>query len=75
MIVVCWFFIYFIFLAIIYTFNVGALKESIDKAKVKNISIKRHNIIYRLIEDLKQEIEKKIPPVDVEEVLGRLSWF
>lgn len=43
------------------------LKEEADK---KNISIRPYNVIYKLIDDVKKEINTKLPPLDTEEVIG-----
>uniref|UniRef100_A0A1B6EDF4 Translation initiation factor IF-2, mitochondrial n=2 Tax=Clastoptera arizonana TaxID=38151 RepID=A0A1B6EDF4_9HEMI len=61
------------FNAIIYSFNVGALKEAIDAAKDKKITIKRHNVIYKLVGDLKDEIEKLLPFQELEEIIGEAN--
>lgn len=54
------------FNAIIYAFSVKSPKVSLPK----NVKINEVNIIYRLVDDLKQEINKKIPPLNVEEKIG-----
>lgn len=54
------------FNAIIYAFSVKSPKTSLPK----NMKIKELNIIYRLVDDLKNEINKKIPPLSVEENIG-----
>lgn len=53
------------FNAIIYCFSIGSAKT-----KMNNVIIKNFEIIYRLIEDLKEEINKRIPEVEVEDILG-----
>lgn len=62
------------FNAIIYAFSVNS-----PKSYPKNIKLKEVNIIYRLVDDLKLEINKKLPPTDVEEFVGELiqmtTWF
>ncbi|XP_061396380.1 translation initiation factor IF-2, mitochondrial [Musca vetustissima] len=56
------------FNAIIYAFAVD------PPAKVSSdVSIRLCNIIYRLIDDLKEEISSKLPPVEVEEILGEAN--
>lgn len=53
------------FNAIIYAFSVNVpVKAS------QSVSIRPCNIIYRLIDDLKEEISGKLQPVEVEEVIG-----
>lgn len=39
-------------------------------SKQYNVSIKQHNIIYKLIDDIKEEMNNCLPPVEVEDVQG-----
>lgn len=49
--------------------------ESIKRlAAKKGIKIKLHNVIYKLIEDLKEELNSKLPPAVVENTIGELSF-
>lgn len=57
-------------LAIIYAFNVGSLKDAEESAKQSGITIKQHNIIYKLVDDIKEEMNNCLPPVEVEDVQG-----
>lgn len=57
------------FNALIYAFSVSAPKSSLPK----NVKINEVNIIYRLVESLKEEINAKIPMIDVEEVVGEFK--
>lgn len=43
------------------------LQEEADK---KEISIRSYNVIYKLVDDVKMEINNQLPPVDAEEVIG-----
>lgn len=54
-----------IFNSIIYAFNIRTPTK-----KPTGISIREFNVIYRLFEDVKEEINKKLPEVEVEEVIG-----
>lgn len=59
-----------VFNAVIYAFNVDvvpSLKNNMDSIKVP---IKYHNVIYKLIDDIKEEINQRLPSLEIEEVLG-----
>ena len=42
-------------------------------AAKKGVKIKLHNIIYKLIEDLKDELSSRLPPSVVENTIGEFS--
>lgn len=57
--------------SIIYSFNIGPLNNEVIKlAKDLNVRLKRFNVIYHLVDDLKNEISEKLPLIDEEVVLG-----
>ncbi|XP_032845225.2 translation initiation factor IF-2, mitochondrial isoform X2 [Tyto alba] len=61
------------FNGVIFGFNVKA-NESIKKlAAKKGIKIKLQNIIYKLIDDLKDELNSRLPPSVVENTIGEAS--
>ncbi|NXD02287.1 IF2M factor, partial [Certhia familiaris] len=61
------------FNGVILGFSVKA-SESIKKlADKKGIKIKLHNVIYKLIEDLKDELNSRMPPTVVETTIGEAS--
>ncbi|NXO25392.1 IF2M factor, partial [Cisticola juncidis] len=61
------------FNGVIFGFSVKA-NESIKKlADKKGIKIKLHNIIYKLIDDLKDELNSRLPPAVVETTIGEAS--
>ncbi|TRZ13837.1 hypothetical protein HGM15179_013272 [Zosterops borbonicus] len=61
------------FNGVIFGFSVKA-NESIKKlADKKGIKIKLHNIIYKFIEDLKDELNSRLPPAVVETTIGEAS--
>ncbi|NWR17525.1 IF2M factor, partial [Emberiza fucata] len=61
------------FNGVIFGFSVKA-NESIKKlADKKGVKIKLHNIIYKLIEDLKDELNSRLPPTLVETTVGEAS--
>lgn len=58
-----------LFNAIIYAFSVKVLPKNIPK----NVKVNPVNIIYRLVDDLKEEINKKLPQLPEEEILGEAN--
>lgn len=56
--------------AIVYAFNIGTLKDAEEDAKQNNVTIKKHNVIYTLIDDIKEEMDNCLPPVEVEDIQG-----
>nr|XP_021202298.2 translation initiation factor IF-2, mitochondrial isoform X3 [Bombyx mori] len=61
------------FNAIIYAFNVECPPAVAADAKDLNISVRKHNVIYRLVDDVKQEITARIPVTQTEEVIGEAN--
>uniref|UniRef100_A0AAY4AUU3 Translation initiation factor IF-2, mitochondrial n=1 Tax=Denticeps clupeoides TaxID=299321 RepID=A0AAY4AUU3_9TELE len=57
----------------IYGFNVGANKSIQQMAAKKGIPLKLHKVIYKLIDDLKEEVNSKLPPAVEENVVGEAS--
>jgi len=55
---------------VVYAFNVGTLKDAEENAKQNNIVIKQHNVIYKLIDDIKEDINNCLPPVEIEDIQG-----
>lgn len=62
-----------VFKAVIYAFNVECPPPLAVEAKKKDIPIKKHNIIYRLVEDVKDEISTRIPTRQEEEIIGEAN--
>lgn len=56
------------FKAIIYAFTVNP-----PKIPVKGVTVREFNVIYRLVDDLKAEINGKLPDVEVDEILGEAN--
>lgn len=59
-------------LAVIYAFNVTVSPAIAQLAKSNKVEIKKQNIIYKLIDDLKEVISSKLPPKQVEEIIGMI---
>nr|XP_029538198.1 translation initiation factor IF-2, mitochondrial isoform X2 [Oncorhynchus nerka] len=57
----------------IYGFNVGVNKSIQQMATKKGIMLKMHKVIYKLIDDLKDELSSKLPPSVKENVIGEAS--
>ncbi|XP_035449865.2 translation initiation factor IF-2, mitochondrial isoform X3 [Spodoptera frugiperda] len=62
-----------VFKAVIYAFNVDCPPALSVEAKKKKIPIKLHNIIYRLVDDVKEEISARIPKRLEEEFVGEAN--
>ncbi|XP_060105347.1 translation initiation factor IF-2, mitochondrial [Heteronotia binoei] len=61
------------FQGIVYGFNVNASKPIQQLAAKKDIKIKIHNIIYRLIEDLQEELSCTLPRAVEEHIIGEAA--
>lgn len=61
------------FNAIIYSFHVETPSKIGALAKQNGVSIRYFNVIYKLIDNLKEEISSKLPPTQVEEILGEAN--
>lgn len=57
---------------IVYGFNVEVPSRVAQLAKSRGVVVKSHNVIYKLIDDLRQRLTERLPPLQVEEVVG---WF
>ncbi|XP_036396540.1 translation initiation factor IF-2, mitochondrial isoform X2 [Megalops cyprinoides] len=57
----------------IYGFNVAASKSVQQTAAKTGIPLKLHRVIYKLIDDLKDELSSKLPPTLEENVIGEAS--
>ncbi|CAG0923027.1 unnamed protein product, partial [Notodromas monacha] len=55
---------------LVYSFNVPVPPDVATKAKNSAVPIKKYNIIYRLIDDLKAEINSRLPPAKMPEIVG-----
>ncbi|XP_071054403.1 translation initiation factor IF-2, mitochondrial [Onthophagus taurus] len=58
------------FNAVIYTFNVTNPENIINDANNSKLSIQQHNVIYKLIDDVKEQINSRLPMKEVEEIVG-----
>ncbi|TPX38708.1 hypothetical protein SeMB42_g06587 [Synchytrium endobioticum] len=54
----------------IITFNVPVTSQINAKAKLSNVPLHSHNIIYRLLDDLKEKLSELLPPVITRDVVG-----
>lgn len=70
-----YFYIFLKISAIIYTFNVNSPRKIEDVAKKFRVPIHSYKVIYKLIDDIKNEICKKLPPDHVEEKIGKNSFI
>ena len=61
------------FKAIIYAFNT-TIPASLQKAAdATQVPVRPYNVIYHLIDDVKQEINLRLPPATLEDVVGRAT--
>lgn len=56
--------------AIIYAFNVDTFKDAKVAAEKNNVTIKNINVIYKVIDDLKEELSKRLPVEKGENIIG-----
>ncbi|EPQ19169.1 Translation initiation factor IF-2, mitochondrial [Myotis brandtii] len=61
------------FHGVIYGFNVNAGKVIQESAAKKGVKIKLHKIIYRLVEDLQEELSSRLPCTVEEHTVGEAS--
>ncbi|XP_043254682.1 translation initiation factor IF-2, mitochondrial isoform X1 [Colletes gigas] len=61
------------FNAIIYHFNVNIPSKLEKEAKEKGISVRKYNVIYKLFDDIKNEINSNLGEIHVEEKIGEAS--
>ncbi|KFD57357.1 hypothetical protein M513_01868 [Trichuris suis] len=59
-----------LFNAIVYCFNVSVDVKAQERADKNNVEIRHHNVIYKLVEDFKQELSSRLPLVQEELVVG-----
>lgn len=57
----------------IYGFNVGANKSIQQLAARRGVPLRLHSIIYKLIDELKDELSSKLPPVVTENAIGEAT--
>lgn len=56
--------------SIIYCFNIAVDKKIASQAKELDVQLKTFKVVYHLVDDLKKEINKRLPLKDVETILG-----
>ncbi|KAJ8976862.1 hypothetical protein NQ317_014257 [Molorchus minor] len=61
------------FNGIIYAFNVDVPPNLNEVLKNSKVEVRHHNVIYKLIDDVREEINNKLPAKEVEEVLGEAT--
>ncbi|OWF46031.1 translation initiation factor IF-2, mitochondrial-like [Mizuhopecten yessoensis] len=57
----------------IYAFNVKVPSDISKLAKAKGITIREHNVIYKMIDDIKDTMVSRIPQEEVEDVIGEAN--
>ncbi|KAK9701165.1 Elongation factor Tu GTP binding domain [Popillia japonica] len=61
------------FKSIIYAFNVKCPERFEALAAENDVTIKHHNVIYKLVDDIKREINARLPTMEVEEIIGEAA--
>ncbi|XP_046402143.1 translation initiation factor IF-2, mitochondrial [Ischnura elegans] len=59
--------------AYIYGFNITMPEKVAKVARKSQVKVRMHNVIYRLVDDIKSEIKERLPPKEVEDVLGEAN--
>lgn len=54
----------------VYGFNVSVSRSVQQMALKKGVPLKLHSVIYKLIDELKEELSQKLPPLTSENILG-----
>lgn len=54
----------------VFAFNSGINKACKTLAETKGVSIHEHNIIYKMIDDVKDLLQQRLPPLQREEIIG-----
>ncbi|XP_037620161.1 translation initiation factor IF-2, mitochondrial isoform X2 [Sebastes umbrosus] len=57
----------------IYGFNVAASKSIQQLAAKRDVPLRLHNIIYKLVDELKDELSSKLPPLISENIIGEAT--
>ena len=55
----------------VYAFNIPVNREIKTEANSKSVPIIECNVIYKLIDTLKEELSKKMPPRETEDIIGK----
>ncbi|KAK3599626.1 hypothetical protein CHS0354_029082 [Potamilus streckersoni] len=58
------------FNGIVYGFNVEVPSKIAEMAKNMNVPIQLHKVIYKLFDDMKENLSKKLPILEVQEIVG-----
>ena len=55
---------------VVYGFNVSVPEHVSAVAKSSKVQVLLHNVIYKLIANIKEKLSEKVLPLDVEEQMG-----
>lgn len=61
------------FSGLVYGFNVAVSRSVQQMAVKKGVSLKLHSVIYKLLDELKQDLSLRLPPLTSENLLGEAS--
>ncbi len=57
----------------IYCFNLAVPPAIQQFATEMGVEIRHYNVIYHLVDNLREELTSRLPPVSKDEILGRFS--
>ncbi|KAL3873915.1 hypothetical protein ACJMK2_036992 [Sinanodonta woodiana] len=60
-----------LFNGIVYGFNVEMQSKTAELAKEMNVPVHLHKVIYKLFDDMKENLSKKLPSLEVPEIVGQ----
>ena len=55
-------------------FNVTASMDALKLAQESDVPLMLHNIIYRLVDDIRENCTSRLPPVKEEIIVGKKCW-
>ncbi len=60
---------------VVYAFNTQISSKARQLLKSLDVPVKEHNIIYKMIDDLKEELIERLDTIEEEETLGKKKFY